>query len=56
MTLRFSHHIFHTDQFGHARAFRTQIDLNKKINADQFGYEKHDPIFNLILKRNTWKK
>ena len=25
----------------HARAFRTQIGLNKKNNADQFGYEKH---------------
>ena len=44
MTLHFSQHIFDSDQFGyakHARAFRTQIDLNKKNNADQFGYGKH---------------
>jgi hypothetical protein len=40
MTLRYPQHIFHSDQFGyarHARAFRTQIDLNKKNNADQSG-------------------
>jgi hypothetical protein len=45
MTMRFSHHIFYSDQFGRpnldARAFRTQIGLNKKNNADQFGYGKH---------------
>ena len=48
MTLRFSQHIFHSDQFGyakHARAFRTQVDLNKKINVDQFGYGKHGRAF-----------
>jgi hypothetical protein len=40
MTLRFSQHTFHSDQFGYAklaRAFRTQIDQNKKNNADQMG-------------------
>jgi hypothetical protein len=44
MAFRFSQHIFHSDKFWyakHARAFRTQIDLNKKNNADQFGYGKH---------------
>ena len=52
MTLRFSHHIFHSDQFEyakHARAFRTQIDLNKKNNADQFGYGKQGRAFRTHL-------
>ena len=42
MTLRFSQHIFDSDQFGyakHARAFRTQIDLNKKIMQTNLGTE-----------------
>ena len=29
----------------HARAFRSQIDLNKKNNADQFWYGKHGACF-----------
>jgi hypothetical protein len=51
MTVRFSQHMFHSDQFGyakHARAFRTQIDL-KKNNADQFGYGMQDRAFRTHL-------
>ena len=43
MTMRFSQHIFHSDQFGYAkyaRAFRTQIDLNKqKLMQTNLGTE-----------------
>ena len=40
----FLQNIIYLDQFGytkHARAFRTQIGLNKKNNLRQFGYGKH---------------
>ena len=54
MTVRFSQHMLHSDQFGyakHARAFRTQIDLIKRINADQFGYGKHGCAFRTHLNK-----
>ena len=59
MTLRFSQHIFHSDQFGyakHARAFRTQINLIKKINADhafrtQMGTLDTDSLKHLLIMR-----
>jgi hypothetical protein len=40
--MQFSENIFYLDQFGyakHARAFRTQIDLNKKIMLTNLGTE-----------------
>ena len=56
MTLRFSQHIFHSDQFGyakHARAFRTQIGLNKKkIMQTNLGTESTLPY---ILRESAGK-
>jgi hypothetical protein len=57
MTLRFSQKIFHSDQYGYAkraRAFRTQIDLNKKIIADQFGFGKHDSVLEKTHHLVVW--
>jgi hypothetical protein len=40
MRLRFSQHIFHSDQFGYAKHARTQIDLNKqKLMQSNLGTE-----------------
>ena len=53
MTMRFSQYTFHSDQYEyakHARAFRTQVDLNKK-NVDQFGYGKHGHALRTQLSR-----
>jgi hypothetical protein len=49
MTLRFSQHIFYSNQFEyvkHACAFRIQIDLNKnKLMQSNFGAESTTPVF-----------
>jgi hypothetical protein len=47
MTMQFSNNFFYLDKFGAKtnRGFRTQIDLNKRNNADQFWYGKDGACF-----------